>query len=87
MKIYIAVVAVCLMLGGCATWDSAKKSMQESVCPECKPVVVEKQIPCPEVQPPAPVDVRAVTPKPKAKLKTRPKPKKDELDLKKDASK
>lgn len=68
MKTYIAVIAAILLLGGCATWDSAKKRAQEYVCPECKPVIIEKPVPCPE---PAKIEdvVKPAPIKPKAKAK------------------
>jgi hypothetical protein len=62
MKTWLIIIMALTFLGGCATLDSAKTSIQGYLCPECKPVVVDKTVPCPEVQPPAP---KAVV-KPKA---------------------
>jgi hypothetical protein len=64
------------ILGGCATWDTAKKNFQGLVCPECKPVVIKETVPAPpvpSVEPTPALELPKATPKVLKKKKALPK--------------
>jgi hypothetical protein len=68
MKTFIPILIVIFaLLSGCATLDTIKKDIQGQICPECKPIIIEKTTPCPEPEPAATLEVKKPKHKPAPK--------------------